>query len=101
MLLTSENPGRLDVFLSENASVTRTRAAKLIKDGLVKVNGETVATAPLAIYGYGTWDTAVVGPFAHTAGQDVTVGVYVQCEGAGNGAWGKIDDALLNSVADN
>ncbi len=45
MLLTSENPGRLDVFLSENASVTRTRAAKLIKDGLVKVNGETASKA--------------------------------------------------------
>ena len=45
MLLTCENPGRLDVFLSENASVTRTRAAKLIKDGLVKVNGETASKA--------------------------------------------------------
>jgi 23S rRNA pseudouridine1911/1915/1917 synthase len=49
MLLTSENPGRLDVFLSENASVTRTRAAKLIKDGLVKVNGETASKAGLQL----------------------------------------------------
>ena len=32
------------------------------------------------------------------AGADVAVGVYVKCQGAGNGAWGKIDDAMLNSV---
>ena len=28
-----------------------------------------------------------------------TVGIYVNCEGANNGAWAKIDDALLNSQA--
>ena len=28
----------------------------------------------------------------------VTVGVYVKCQGAGNGAWGKLDDATLNSL---
>ena len=32
------------------------------------------------------------------AGTEVTVGIYVKCEGSGNGAWGKIDDVLLNSV---
>ena len=29
---------------------------------------------------------------------EITVGVYVKCQGSGNGAWGKIDDALLNRV---
>ena len=29
---------------------------------------------------------------------EVTVGLYVKCQGAGNGAWGKIDDAMLNSL---
>ena len=36
--------------------------------------------------------------FYHPAGSEVTVGIYVKCRGTGNGAWGKIDDALLNSV---
>jgi len=64
----------------------------------VKVNGETVATAPMKITSYGNWDTGVTPAFAATSADSVTVGVYVRCQGAGNGAWGKIDDALLNSV---
>ncbi len=64
----------------------------------VKVDGETVATAPLGITSYGNWDTGVTPDFDHPAGSQVVVGVYVKCAGAGNGAWGKIDDALLNSV---
>ena len=64
----------------------------------MKVNGETVGTAPLTITSYGNWDTAVVPAFTCEAGDEVVVGVYCKCEGAGNGAWGKIDDALLNSV---
>ncbi len=64
----------------------------------VKVNGEIVATAPMKITSYGNWDTAVTPAFAAQAGDEVVVGVYVKCQGAGSGAWGKIDDALLNSV---
>ena len=64
----------------------------------VKVNGEIVAKAPMKITFYGSWDTAVTDSFVHQAGDTVAVGVYVKCQGAGNGAWGKIDDALLNSV---
>ena len=64
----------------------------------VKVNGEIVAKAPLKITSYGNWDTAATEAFEHAAGEHVTVGIYVKCQGAGNGAWGKIDDALLNSV---
>ena len=63
-----------------------------------KVNGETVATAPMNNTSYGNWDTAVTPAFTCTAEDTVVVGVYVKCQGAGNGAWGKIDDALLNSV---
>jgi len=63
-----------------------------------KVNGETVATAPMGITSYGNWDTAVTPVFTCTAEDEVVVGVYVKCQGEGNGAWGKIDDALLNSV---
>ncbi len=64
----------------------------------VKVNGEIAAKAPLKITSYGNWDTAATDAVAHKAGDSVTVGIYVKCQGAGNGAWGKIDDALLNSV---
>ena len=64
----------------------------------VKLEGETVATAPMKITSYGHWDTGVIPAFFHPAGQSVAVGVYVKCQGAGKGAWGKIDDAMLNSV---
>ena len=65
----------------------------------VKVDGETVATAPLAITWYGAWDTARIENITVAEGQTLTVGIYVQCSGEGSGAWGKIDDALLNSMA--
>jgi len=65
----------------------------------VKINGETVAKSDLMpITGYNNWNMGTTPVFEHTAGQEVTVGVYVKCQGAGNGAWGKIDDCLLNSV---
>ena len=64
----------------------------------VKIDGEIAAKAPMKITSYNNWDTASVGPFDHPEGSRVTVGVYVRCGGAGSGAWGKIDDAMLNSV---
>ena len=64
----------------------------------VKINGETVGTAPMQITSYGNWDTGLVPAFEVAEGDEVIVGVYVRCQGAGSGAWGKIDDALLNSV---
>ncbi len=62
----------------------------------VKINGETVSTQALGITSYGNWDTATVYGIDYTAGDELVVGIYVKCQGAGNGAWGKIDDALLN-----
>ena len=64
----------------------------------VKKNGEILQTAPMKITSYGNWDTAVIDGIEHAEGESITVGVYVKCEGDGNGAWGKIDDAKLNSV---
>ena len=64
----------------------------------VKVNGEEVARQPMGITVYNAWDTGVTPVFAASEADEVTVGVYVKCQGAGNGAWGKIDDAMLNSV---
>ena len=62
----------------------------------VKVNGETVSTAPMSIEGYNNWKTGRITGIAVAEGDIVTVGIYVKCQGAGNGAWGKIDDAMLN-----
>ena len=63
----------------------------------VKINGEIVKTAPLSITTYGNWDTAMVTGVEYNEGDTIVVGIYVKCQGAGNGAWGKIDDAMLNS----
>ncbi len=62
----------------------------------VKVNGQTVGTAPMDITYYNAWDTGTISRFEVKDGDSVTVGIYVKCEGAGSGAWGKIDDAKLN-----
>jgi arabinogalactan endo-1,4-beta-galactosidase len=62
----------------------------------VKRNGETVATAPTQITVYNEWHTAVIEDIEYNEGDTLTVGIYVKC--AGPNAWGKIDDALLNSV---
>ena len=62
----------------------------------VKVNGEIVKKESMEITSYGNWDTVTVSGFEINEGDTITVGVYVKCSGAGNGAWGKIDDAMLN-----
>ncbi len=62
----------------------------------VKINGVTVYTAPTEITVYDEWHTAVIENIGCAEGDVVTVGIYVKC--AGPNAWGKIDDAMLNSV---
>ncbi len=65
----------------------------------VKVDGKEVASSEqIPITGYNNWNVGTVPEFDHPAGSIVTVGLYVKCVGEGNGAWGKIDDAALNSV---
>ena len=64
----------------------------------VKLDGEIVETAPMKITCYGEWDTANIPLIEVKDGKTLTVGIYVKCAGEGSGAWGKIDDALLNSV---
>ena len=63
----------------------------------VKINGEIVATQALTITSYGEWDTAMIRGIEYNEGDTIVVGIYVKCQGSGNGAWGKIDDAMLNS----
>lgn len=65
----------------------------------VKLNDEIVATAPMGINGYGNWDTGSISEFEYNGTDKLAVGIHVKCSGEGGGAWGKIDDAMLNSVA--
>ena len=62
----------------------------------VKLNGEIAATADTLITVYNEWHTASIKNIEYSEGDALTVGIYVKC--AGPNAWGKIDDALLNSV---
>ena len=65
----------------------------------VKIGGEVAARSEqIPVTGWPNWNTGVIPEFIHPEGTEVTVGIYVKCQGAGNGAWGKIDDVLLNSV---
>lgn len=63
----------------------------------VEINGVRVKTTKMQITVYNSWDTAVIEGIEVSNGDDVTVGIYVKCDGAG--AWGKIDDAMLNKVS--
>ena len=62
----------------------------------VKINGEIVRTADAIVTVYNEWHTAEIADIAYTEGETITVGIFVKC--GGPNAWGKIDDALLNSV---
>ena len=62
----------------------------------VKLNGEIVQRADTQITVYDEWHTAVINGIAYSEGDELTVGIYVKCSGPN--AWGKIDDAMLNSV---
>lgn len=66
----------------------------------VKINGETVATVDAGFTVYDEWHTTEFVNFEINEGDVVTVGIYVKCQGTSSGAWGKIDDALLNSVTE-
>ncbi len=65
----------------------------------VRINGEERERAPLTITFYQEWDTATIRSIQVEEGDTLTVGIHVVCSGEGNGAWGKIDDAMLNSDA--
>jgi len=64
----------------------------------VRVNGEEVYRADTEITVYNEWHTADIENIEYTAGDELTVGLYVRC--GGPNAWGKIDDAMLNSVTE-
>ena len=56
----------------------------------VKIDGEEAERSEqIPITGWNNWNTGVIPEFIHPAGTEVTVGIYVKCQGSGNGAWGK------------
>ena len=63
----------------------------------VKINDVIVLQEELGITGYLNWDTAKITDIDYDGTSKIVVGIYVKCSGSGNGAWGKIDDALFNS----
>ena len=64
----------------------------------VKIDDQIIETAPMKINGYNNWSTGLIDHFAYDGSSDLKVGIYVKCSGEGGGAWGKIDDAKLNSA---
>ena len=62
------------------------------------VSGRRAAEAPMEITGFGSWDTGTVKIPSLSPGETLTVGIAVKAPGQGNGAWGKIDSAVLNAV---
>ncbi len=63
----------------------------------VKINGVIVATDAMQITSYGNWDDGFIDNIVYSSEDTITFGIYVKCQGSGAGAWGKIDDALVNS----
>ena len=61
----------------------------------VKINGEIVYKANASFTVYNEWHTVTINNIEYNAGDSIIVGIYVKSNGNG---WGKIDDAMLNSV---
>lgn len=66
----------------------------------VKINGEVVKTQAMTITSYGNWDTQWIEDIVYDGTSTIVVGIHMECQGTGAGAWGKIDDALFNSVSE-
>lgn len=61
----------------------------------VKINGKILYKADASFTAYGEWHTSLIPEFSYTEGDSIVVGIYVKANG---GAWGSVDDAMLNSV---
>ncbi len=66
----------------------------------VKKNGAVIAKGPADITSYNEWHRGFIPHFEAEDGDKIAVGIHVSCDPKGNGAWGKIDDAMLNSVSE-
>lgn len=67
----------------------------------VKINGEIAYKMEgFGLNGYQAWDTKVLEGIQYNGTDTITVGIHVECSGEGNGAWGNVDDAMLNFVSE-
>ena len=63
----------------------------------IKVDGEIkYRSEDVPINGWKKWNYGKIDQFEYTGGE-LIVGINVKCSGTGAGAWGKIDDILLNA----
>lgn len=61
----------------------------------VKINGEIVARKDATFTEWDVWHTTDFIEINYTEGDTIVVGIYVKAEA---GAWGSIDDVMLNSI---
>ena len=61
----------------------------------VKINGKILYKADASFTAHKEWHTSLIPEFSYTEGDSIVVGIYVKANG---GAWGSVDDAMLNSV---
>lgn len=64
----------------------------------VKINGKEIAKKPLTITTYNNWDSQTIDDILYNEEDELIIGIHVETQGQANGAWGKIDDAILNLV---
>ncbi|MBR3266205.1 MAG: glycosyl hydrolase 53 family protein [Erysipelotrichaceae bacterium] len=108
----SKNPDSIEFELEqkvENLSAGKYKFAISIMGGdagrqeiyaYVKLNDEIIAKKEMKISTYNNWDQGLIDAFDYNGNDELKVGIYVKCSGEGNGAWGKIDNALLNKVGE-
>lgn len=65
----------------------------------VKVNDEIIAKKQMSITTYNNWDTGQI-EFDYDGTSKLQLGIYVRCNGENSGAWGKIDNAILNNIGE-
>jgi arabinogalactan endo-1,4-beta-galactosidase len=64
----------------------------------VKINGSIVKKANATFSTYNSWHTSLIEEIIVNEGDTVVVGFYIKTNAGG--AWGKIDDALFNSISE-
>ena len=82
------NKAQLVGKIAGKSGLTKKDAEKALNAFVASVQEALVKKEKVQLIGFGTFEVK---------DGTVTVGIYVRCSGEGNGAWGKIDDAELNS----
>ena len=65
----------------------------------IKIDDEIISKKQMNITSYNNWDTGLIG-FDYDGISKIQLGIYVKCNGENSGAWGKIDNAILNKIGE-